>query len=130
MNDTFPFLSSDQSSAEEQKRDRKGGKGRRSGSESESEEESESESSESESESEEESESDADTKKKKKVWECTYFSHTTHKQKGLSICFSKGSCNCCMCPVVSCAGLHLLSYMLLIYIFMYFQFLIYTSTIF
>ena len=70
------FLSSDQSSGEEQKRDRKGGKERRSGSESESEEESESESSESESESEEESESDTDIKKKKKVWACSYITMT------------------------------------------------------
>uniref|UniRef100_A0A8B9KMS0 AP-3 complex subunit beta n=1 Tax=Astyanax mexicanus TaxID=7994 RepID=A0A8B9KMS0_ASTMX len=54
------------SSGEEQKRNRKVVKERRSGSESESEEESESESSESESESEEESESDTDIKKKKK----------------------------------------------------------------
>uniref|UniRef100_A0A8B9RF80 AP-3 complex subunit beta n=1 Tax=Astyanax mexicanus TaxID=7994 RepID=A0A8B9RF80_ASTMX len=61
------FLSSDQSSGEEQKRNRKVVKERRSGSESESEEESESESSESESESEEESESDTDIKKKKKT---------------------------------------------------------------
>lgn len=59
------FLYSDQSSGEEQKRGRKGGKEQKRLSESESEEDSESESSESESESEEESDSDMDTRKKK-----------------------------------------------------------------
>ncbi|XP_053497340.1 AP-3 complex subunit beta-2 isoform X5 [Ictalurus furcatus] len=56
---------SDQSSGEEPKRIRKGGKEQKRLSESESEEDSESESSESESESEDESDSDMDTRKKK-----------------------------------------------------------------
>lgn len=62
---TMHFLYSDQSSGEEHKRSRKGGKEQKRLSESESEEDSESESSESESESEDESDSDMDTRKKK-----------------------------------------------------------------
>uniref|UniRef100_A0AAY5EGA8 AP-3 complex subunit beta n=1 Tax=Electrophorus electricus TaxID=8005 RepID=A0AAY5EGA8_ELEEL len=76
-------FTSDQSSGEEQKKERKGVKQRRSGSESESEEESESESSESESGSEEDSESDTDTRKKKKVWTHAHHPQHCHSQQFL-----------------------------------------------